>query len=79
MLSGRGAASCTTILIENMRREGFELAAAPRVVLRTIDGVTCEPYESLSVDVEEIPGRDEGSPAPRRLTNMELTAAAAPV
>jgi GTP-binding protein len=37
-----------------MRREGFELAVSrPRVVLRDIDGVTCEPYESLSVDVEE--------------------------
>ena len=37
-----------------MRREGFELAVSrPRVVMREIDGVICEPYESLSVDVEE--------------------------
>jgi len=37
-----------------MRREGFELAVSrPRVVLREIDGATCEPYEALSVDVEE--------------------------
>ena len=53
LVSGRGELHLT-ILIENMRREGFELAASrPRVVMRDIDGVTCEPYESLSVDVEE--------------------------
>jgi len=53
LVSGRGELHLT-ILIENMRREGFELAVSrPRVVLRDIDGVTCEPYESLSVDVEE--------------------------
>jgi GTP-binding protein len=53
LVSGRGELHLT-ILIENMRREGFELAVSrPRVVMRDIDGVTCEPYESLSVDVEE--------------------------
>jgi GTP-binding protein len=53
LVSGRGELHLT-ILIENMRREGFELAVSrPRVVLREIDGVACEPYESLSVDVEE--------------------------
>ena len=53
LVSGRGELHLT-ILIENMRREGFELAVSrPRVVLREIDGVSCEPYESLSVDVEE--------------------------
>jgi GTP-binding protein len=53
LVSGRGELHLT-ILIENMRREGFELAASrPRVVLREIGGVTCEPYEALSVDVEE--------------------------
>ena len=53
LVSGRGELHLT-ILIENMRREGFELAVSrPRVVIREIDGVTCEPYESLSVDVEE--------------------------
>jgi GTP-binding protein len=37
-----------------MRREGYELAVSrPRVVMREIDGETCEPYEALSVDVEE--------------------------
>src|SRR5207342_3953710 len=50
---GRGELHLT-ILIENMRREGFELAVSrPRVVLRDIDGDTCEPFEALSVDVEE--------------------------
>src|SRR6476469_946610 len=43
-----------TILLENMRREGYELAVSrPRVVLKDVAGVTCEPYEALSVDVEE--------------------------
>jgi len=53
LVSGRGELHLT-ILIENMRREGFELAVSrPRVVMREIGGVMCEPYESLSVDVEE--------------------------
>jgi GTP-binding protein len=53
LVSGRGELHLT-ILIENMRREGFELAVSrPRVVLRHVGGVTCEPYETLSVDVEE--------------------------
>jgi len=52
-VSGRGELHLT-ILIENMRREGFELAVGrPRVVYKTIDGVKCEPYEMLTVDVEE--------------------------
>lgn len=42
------------ILLENMRREGYELAVGrPRVVKKIIDGVECEPYEMLTVDVEE--------------------------
>ncbi len=52
-VSGRGELHLS-ILIENMRREGFELAVGrPRVVKKIIDGVECEPYEQLSVDVEE--------------------------
>ncbi|MDQ6619557.1 MAG: translational GTPase TypA [Pseudomonadota bacterium] len=74
LVSGRGELHLT-ILIENMRREGFELAASrPRVVLREIDGVTCEPYELLSVDVEEAhQGAVMEALGPRRgdLTNME--------
>jgi GTP-binding protein len=53
LVSGRGELHLT-ILIENMRREGYELAVGrPRVITRTIDGELCEPYEMLSVDVEE--------------------------
>jgi GTP-binding protein len=52
LVSGRGELHLT-ILIENMRREGYELAVSrPRVVMRSVDGETCEPYEALSVDVE---------------------------
>ncbi|HJV02003.1 MAG TPA: translational GTPase TypA [Burkholderiaceae bacterium] len=52
-VSGRGELHLT-ILLENMRREGFELAVSrPRVVFKMVDGVREEPYEMLSVDVEE--------------------------
>ncbi|MDO8413380.1 MAG: translational GTPase TypA [Gallionellaceae bacterium] len=54
LVSGRGELHLT-ILLENMRREGFELAVSkPRVVFREINGEKCEPYEMLTVDVEEI-------------------------
>ena len=50
---GRGELHLS-ILIENMRREGYELAVGrPQVIVKTIEGVLCEPYESLVVDVEE--------------------------
>ena len=53
LVSGRGELHLT-ILLENMRREGYELAVSrPRVVLKEIGGVACEPWEALSVDVEE--------------------------
>lgn len=52
IVSGRGELHLS-ILIETMRREGFELAVGrPQVILREIDGVICEPFEELSVDVE---------------------------
>ncbi len=52
-VSGRGELHLT-ILLENMRREGFEIAVGkPKVVFREIDGVKCEPYEILTVDVED--------------------------
>ncbi len=52
-VAGRGELHLT-ILIENMRREGYELAVSrPRVLVKTIDGVRHEPYELLTVDVEE--------------------------
>jgi len=73
-VSGRGELHLT-ILLENMRREGFEIAVGkPRVVYKEIDGKKCEPYESLTVDIEddtqgsvmEELGRRKGE-----LTNME--------
>jgi GTP-binding protein len=52
-VSGRGELHLT-ILVENMRREGYELAVSrPRVVFREINGERCEPFEMLTVDVEE--------------------------
>ena len=52
-VSGRGELHLT-ILIESMRREGYELAVGrPRVITRTINGVLCEPYELLTLDVEQ--------------------------
>jgi len=53
LLSGRGELHLT-ILLENMRREGFEMGVGkPRVVYRQINGEKCEPFEVLTVDVEE--------------------------
>jgi len=51
-VSGRGELHLS-ILIENMRREGYELAISrPEVIVKTIDGQRCEPWETLTVDVE---------------------------
>jgi len=53
-VSGRGELHLG-ILIETMRREGFELSVSrAEVILREIDGQLCEPYEELIIDVEEI-------------------------
>ncbi|MGA9665271.1 MAG: translational GTPase TypA [Gallionella sp.] len=53
LLAGRGELHLT-ILLENMRREGFEMGVGkPRVVYRDIDGEKCEPFEVLTVDVED--------------------------
>ena len=52
-VSGRGELHLS-ILIETMRREGYELAVSrPEVIIKQIDGVMQEPYESLVVDMEE--------------------------
>jgi GTP-binding protein len=73
-VSGRGELHLT-ILLETMRREGFELACGkPRVVYKDVDGEKCEPYENLTIDLEdntqgtimEEIGRRRGE-----LTNME--------
>jgi GTP-binding protein len=53
LVSGRGELHLT-ILLENMRREGYELAVSrPRVLVKEIDGQKCEPYEMLTVDADE--------------------------
>ena len=52
-VAGRGELHLT-ILLENMRREGYELAVSrPRVVFKDIDGERCEPFELLTCDVED--------------------------
>ena len=52
-VSGRGELHLS-ILIENMRREGYELQLSkPQVIIREIDGVQCEPFERVQVDVPE--------------------------
>lgn len=53
VVSGRGELHLS-ILIENMRREGFELQVSkPQVIIREIDGVKCEPFERVQIDVPE--------------------------
>ena len=53
IVSGRGELHLS-ILIENMRREGFELQVSkPQIIKKEINGVTCEPYEDVQVDVPE--------------------------
>jgi len=71
MVSGRGELHLT-ILIENMRREGYELAVSrPRVLMREVDGVQHEPYEALSVDVED--GHQGGVMEALGIRRAELT------
>jgi GTP-binding protein len=53
IVSGRGELHLS-ILIENMRREGFELQVSkPEVIVKEIDGVKCEPVERVQIDVPE--------------------------
>jgi len=54
LISGRGELHLG-ILIENMRRENYELAVSrPKVIIKNIDGEDCEPYENLTIDIEQI-------------------------
>jgi len=54
LVSGRGELHLS-VLIENMRREGYELAVSrPEVIIKEIDGKPMEPIEQLVVDVEEV-------------------------
>ncbi len=53
IVSGRGELHLS-ILIENMRREGYELQVSkPEVIIKEIDGVKCEPYEDLQLEIPE--------------------------
>ena len=57
-VAGRGELHLT-ILLENMRREGYEVAVSrPRVVYREIDGVRCEPMELVTIDLDD---NDQGT------------------
>lgn len=50
IVSGRGELHLS-ILIENMRREGYELQVSkPKVIIKEIDGVLCEPYEEVNIE-----------------------------
>jgi GTP-binding protein len=52
IVHGRGELHLT-ILLENMRREGYEIAVSrPRVIYKEVDGAQCEPFEVLTVDIE---------------------------
>lgn len=52
-VSGRGELHLS-ILIEKMRREGYEFQVSrPEVIMKKIDGVLCEPYEELTIDIDE--------------------------
>ena len=53
IVSGRGELHLS-ILIENMRREGYEMQVSkPEVIVKEIDGIKCEPYEELQIEVKE--------------------------
>ena len=53
MVSGRGELHLS-ILIETMRREGYELQVSkPQIIIKEIDGVKCEPYEDVEIEVPE--------------------------
>lgn len=58
MVFGRGVLHLS-VLIETMRREGYELQIGqPQVILKTIDGVECEPFEEMTIDLpEEVSGK----------------------
>ncbi|HLR59257.1 MAG TPA: translational GTPase TypA [Pseudogracilibacillus sp.] len=76
VVSGRGELHLS-VLIENMRREGFELQISkPQVIIKEIDGVKCEPMEAVQIDVpEEYTGAVMESLGERKgeMVNMENT------
>ncbi|GKQ42819.1 GTP-binding protein [Companilactobacillus sp. RD055328] len=76
MVSGRGELHLS-ILVEEMRREGFELQLSrPEVIYKDIDGTTCEPYEAVQIDTpDEYVGSVIDSMSQRKgeMKNMEST------
>lgn len=74
IVSGRGELHLS-VLIETMRREGFEMGVSrPEVVTKEVDGVLCEPFEQVVIDVEEQhqgPIMEELGLRKAELTNME--------
>jgi GTP-binding protein len=74
MVAGRGVLHLS-VLIETMRREGYELQVGqPQVILKEIDGVKCEPVEELTIDLpEEFSGTAVEAVTKRKgeMTNME--------
>ena len=76
VVSGRGELHLS-ILIENMRREGFELQVSkPEVIIKEIDGVQCEPYEDLQIDVPtdyQGPVMEALGPRGAEMVDMETT------
>ena len=75
-VSGRGELHLS-VLIETMRREGYEFQASkPSVINKTIDGVVCEPIESLTIDVpEEFVGVVMEKLGPRKAEMINMTSA----
>ncbi|MDB4270887.1 translational GTPase TypA [bacterium] len=74
MVFGRGVLHLS-VLIETMRREGYEMQIGqPQVIIRTIDGVKCEPIEHMTIDLpEEVSGKAVEMVSIRKgeLTSME--------
>lgn len=73
-VSGRGELHLA-VLIENMRREGFELEISkPQVIYKNIDGVVCEPYEEVTIDVgKDYIGAITEEFAKRKATMINMT------
>ncbi|AOA59853.1 translational GTPase TypA [Acinetobacter larvae] len=74
-VSGRGELHLS-VLIENMRREGFEMGVSrPQVIMKEIDGIMQEPYENVTFDIEEQhqgPIMEQMGNRKGELTNMEV-------
>lgn len=74
IVSGRGELHLS-VLIETMRREGFEMQISkPQVIYKTIDGVVCEPYEEVTIDVhKDFMGTIQEEMGKRRASMIDMT------